>query len=74
MFFIICLILTTYILYNSINSINTTYNQVKKADIFLADSGNNFYPESDNSNNDNYNIYGRNENCFLCYLMGLNEL
>ena len=105
MFFIICLILTTYILYNSIYSINTTYNQIKKTDIFLADSGNNFYPESeknylyeklsnndlsnndlsnddlsnndlsnnDLSNNDNYHIYNINDNCYLCYIMGLNE-
>lgn len=67
-------------------SINTAYKQIKKADIFLTDSGNNFdteneesqYEQFDNFSNHEYNNYYTHiknyDNPYLYYLMGLDKI
>ena len=45
------------IIYYLIIKTITLYNQIKKSDIFIADSGNHFYPDTDLvAKNNSYNF------------------
>jgi hypothetical protein len=71
--FILC---TVHIIYYLIINTITIYNQIKKSDIFIAECGNNFYPDTDldkKSYFDSYNDteFNQYKNCLLCKLIGL---
>lgn len=72
------------IIYYLIIKTITLYNQIKKSDIFIADSGNHFYPDTDldkksyfdsynYTNVDTYNDmeFNQHKNCLLCKVIGL---
>ncbi len=75
-----------YIIYCLIIKTIATYNQIKNSDIFIADSGTHYYPDTDletdiNANINSYNFtdvetyndmeFSKYKNCILCKLIGL---